>query len=88
MTEAEIAARLIPLQRQWLDYLRRNDVYRTNEGTMGDTICSGMCSGKHALVQWRAGDKRGWDGSLLYSEQYSLTPLGRRVAEILAGEEA
>lgn len=80
---AIIAVDLTPLEATWVRYLRDNTVYRTNEGTTGDAICSSLCAGERILVQWQAGDRRGWNGALLYTEQYTLTHLGERVASHL-----
>lgn len=87
----EVARGLTPLQAQWVSYLRDNGAYRTNEGTLGDTICSALCAhwtpafiALPVLMKWEIGDKRGWDGSLLYTEKYTLTPFGRLVAAALS----
>lgn len=87
MDAVKIAGALTPLQSAHVTDLARRKVYRTNEGTLGDTILSGLCSGQHVLVKWCVGDRRGWDGSLLYTEQYTLTDLGRAVAAELARAE-
>ena len=88
MNAKEIAANLVPLEIQWITYAAEKGAYRTNEGGMGDTICSMLCSpnkesGRPALMKWEMGDKRGWDGSLLYTEKYTLNDLGLAVAKEL-----
>ena len=84
MSTKAIIETLTPLQIAHVADLATREVYRTNEGTLGDTILSGLCSGEHVLVKWAVGDRRGWDGSLLYTGQYTLTPLGHEVAKELA----